>query len=145
MEKVLILGSDISKGYGDFVLLDRQKTVLEPRFRLDDTSAGHKELLQQLIVWKKRYGATRILLVVESTGGYEDNWLRVSKHNSVNSFMEAYRINAKIIYHEYQAQRRSSIDDGVSALTIAEHVAKNLEKFRLGRRPKRRSINQSAA
>ncbi|CAN0579326.1 unnamed protein product, partial [Ectocarpus sp. 12 AP-2014] len=78
---------------------------------------------------KKQHKASRVLLVAESTGGYEDNWLRIGKKEPLADFLEAYRINAKIIYHEYQAQRRSSIDDGVSALTIAEHVAKNLDQF----------------
>ena len=126
---MLILGADVSKGYCDFVLLDVRKKVLEARFRLDDNAEGHRALCEQLRYWKKAYRATRILLVAESTGGYEDNWLRVAKAKSVSSFVEAYRLNAKIIYHEYQAQRRSSVDDGVSARTIAEHVAKNLGHF----------------
>lgn len=129
MKTTLILAIDVSKGYGDFVLLDTNKQVLEPRFRLDDNTEGHSSLIQQLRIWKKRYRAKRLLLVAESTGGYEDNWLRVSQDKSVSSFLETYRLNAKIIYHEYESQRRSSIDDGVSAQTIAEHVAKNLEHF----------------
>ena len=129
MKTVLIVGADVSKGYCDFVLLDAQKKVLEPRFRLDDTPSGHKELADRLTAGKKQHKASRVLLVAESTGGYEDNWLRIGKKEPLAGFLEAYRINAKIIYHEYQAQRRSSIDDGVSALTIAEHVAKNLDQF----------------
>jgi transposase len=129
MKDVLILGADVSKGYCDFILLDAQKHVLEPRFRFDDTAKGHDQLRHYIGVWKRRYKASRILLVTESTGGYEDNWLRLATHSSVSGYLEAYRINAKLTYHEYQSQGRSSIDDGVSALTIAEHVAKNLEKF----------------
>lgn len=129
MERILILGADISKGYSDFVMMDAQRNILEPRFRLDDTSTGHKKLVERLNQWRNQYQAKRILLVAESTGGYEDNWLRLARQESLVDFLEAYRINAKIIFHEYQAQRRSSIDDGVSAQTIAEHVAKNLDQF----------------
>lgn len=129
MENHLILGGDVSKGYCDFVLLDAQKNILEPRFRLDDNSEGHDRLCKELSRWKKQYGSTRILFVTESTGGYEDNWLRISQRSTVRGFLETYRMNPKIIHHEYQAQRRGSIDDGVSALTIAEHVAKNIEDF----------------
>lgn len=129
MKKELILGLDVSKGYGDFVLINASKNVLESRFRLDDTRKGHDELCQLITQWKKQYQASRFLLVAESTGGYEDNWLRIAERKSVSAHVETYRINAKLIYHEYQSQGRSSIDDGVSALTIAEHVAKNLEKF----------------
>ena len=129
MESLLIVGSDVSKGYSDFILLNANKDVLEPRFRLDDTASGHEQLTQQLLGWKKQYRAKRILLVAESTGGYEDNWLRITREVSLRKFVETYRINPKIIHHEYQAQRRHSIDDGVSAQTIAEHVAKNLDQF----------------
>ncbi|MCB9080163.1 MAG: hypothetical protein H6555_00450 [Lewinellaceae bacterium] len=119
MSTALILGVDVSKGYGDFVLVDAQKQVMEPRFRLDDNRLGHNTLKEQLLVWKKQYGAKRILVVAESTGGYEDNWLRLAGDKALVSFVEPYRLNAKIIYHEYEAQRRSSIDDGISARTIA--------------------------
>lgn len=129
MSSPLILTFDVSKGYGDFVLMNVGKHVLEDRFRLDDNAEGHRLLKQQMRAWKKQYKADRIIYVAESSGGYEDNWLRIAEDKVVSEFVEAYRLNAKIIYHEYEAQRRKSIDDGVSALTIAEHVAKNLEKF----------------
>lgn len=129
MKSVLILGLDVSKGYGDFVLIDAHKKELEERFRLDDDRQGHTTLKQQLLNWKKQYRADRVLLAAESTGGYEDNWLRLAQDPDLSGFLEAYRLNAKIIYHEYEAQRRSSVDDGVSARTIADHVAKNLGGF----------------
>lgn len=129
MKSTVVLALDVSKGYGDFVLLDTDKQVLEEQFRLDDNRRGHTILKEKLIKWKKKYHASRVILVAESTGGYEDNWLRISKDKAFRGFLESYRINAKIIYHEYEAQRRSSIDDGVSANTIGEHVVKNLENF----------------
>jgi len=129
MVSLLILSVDVSKGYGDFVLLDADKRVLENRFRLDDNVEGHRILKDQMKSWKKKHVADRIIYVAESSGGYEDNWLRVAQEVQVRDFVDAYRINPKIIYHEYETQRRSSIDDGISALTIAEHVAKNLENF----------------
>ncbi len=129
MKRIIILGADISKGYCDFVLMDAQGQILEPRFRLDDTSDGQEKLSERLRHWRRHYRADRVLLVAESTGGYEDNWLRLSNRASLSDFLETYRVNAKIIYHEYHAQRRSSIDDGVSAQTIALHVAKNIDRF----------------
>lgn len=129
MRSPLILAVDVSKGYGDFVLMDSDKSVVEDCFRLDDNAEGHSTLKRQLKTWYKTYRASRIIYVAESTGGYEDNWLRIGSDTLVCDFVDAYRINAKIIYHEYEAQRRSSVNDGISALTIAEHVAKNLDKF----------------
>lgn len=129
MNTPLILTVDVSKGYGDFVLMNIHKHVLEDCYRLDDNAEGHRTLKQQMRAWKKEHKADRIIYVAESSGGYEDNWLRAAQDKLVSEFVKAYRLNAKIIYHEYEAQRRKSIDDGVSALTIAEHVAKNVEKF----------------
>jgi transposase len=130
MSTPLVLALDVSKGYGDFILLNAAtQQVLEDRFRLDDTAAGHAVLSRQLAHWHRQYRPSHILLVAESTGGYEDNWLRLARTGKLSVFVRAYRINPKIIFHEYEAQRRSSIDDGVSALTIARHVAKNLDHF----------------
>jgi hypothetical protein len=51
------------------------------------------------------------------------------KQPALTSFVEGYRLNAKITHHEYRVQKRNSISDGVSTLTIAHHVAKNLGDF----------------
>lgn len=129
MSSPLILTFDVSKGYSDFILMDVHKRVLEDRFRLDDNAQGHRLLKEQILAWKKQHRFSRLIYVAESSGGYEDNWLRISEDKTLKGFVDAFRLNAKIIYHEYEAQRRKSIDDGVSAITIAEHVAKNLDKF----------------
>ena len=98
-------------------------------FQLDDNKAGHTKLCEQLISLKKTHKAKRLLFIVESTGGLEDNWLRMAKQASLSDFVEGYRLNPKLIHHEYRVQKRNGISDGVSALTMAHHVAKNLEHF----------------
>lgn len=129
MSNPIIVGVDVSKGYGDFLIIDSNKKVLENLFQLDDTKAGHDRLTELLIQLKKTHQPTRILLVVESTGGLEDNWLRLAKDTKLAGFVEPYRLNPKIIHHEYRVQNRNSISDAVSAQTIAFHVAKNLDSF----------------
>jgi transposase len=129
MSNPIIVGVDVSKGYGDFLVIDSNRKVLENLFQLDDTRAGHDRLTELLIQLKKTHKSTRILLVVESTGGLEDNWLRLAKDTKLASFVEPYRLNPKIIHHEYRVQNRNSISDAVSAQTIAFHVAKNLDSF----------------
>ena len=42
------LGCDVSKGYCDFYFIDSSGQKLSDPFQLDDTSAGHKELLERL-------------------------------------------------------------------------------------------------
>lgn len=129
MSKPIIVAADASKGYADFLVIDSDKKTLVELFQLDDNKAGHTRLREQLVLLKQTYKPVRTLLVVESTGGYEDNWLRMVKQPALSGFVEGYRLNAKVTHHEYRVQKRNSISDGISALTIAHHVAKNLENF----------------
>lgn len=129
MSKPIIIAADVSKGYADFIVVDSDKKTLVEPFQLDDNKSGHMQLRQQLVLLHQTHKSSRILLVVESTGGYEDNWLRMVKQPALAGFVEGYRLNAKITHHEYRVQKRNSISDGVSTLTIARHVAKNLEDF----------------
>src|ERR1700740_1283646 len=77
------LGSDVSKGYADFILLNQQKTVLEKVFQLDDTRAGHDSLEKTLKKLIKDHQISMLYCAVESTGGFENNWysslIRLSK------------------------------------------------------------------
>lgn len=129
MSKPIIIGVDVSKGYGDFIAIDSDKKVLAELFQLDDNKAGHSALSDQLKSLRKKHSCNRILFVVESTGGLEDNWLRLVKKAPLSDFMEGYRINPKLTHHEYRVQKRNSVSDRVSSLTIAIHVAKSLESF----------------
>jgi len=129
MSKIVIVTVDVSKGYGDFIAVNTEKAIVLAPFRLDDNAEGHTALTNQFKLLKKTHGATRILFVAESTGGLEDNWLRLVRKPELSSFVEGYRLNPKVIHHEYQVQKRSSISDAVSSLTMAHHVAKHLEQF----------------
>lgn len=129
MSKPIIVAADVSKGYADFIIINTEKTTLVELFQLDDNRSGHTQLRNQLVQLKQTHNPPRILLVVESTGGYEDNWLRMAKEPALSSFIEGYRLNAKITHHEYRVQKRNSISDAVSAQTIAFHVAKNIADF----------------
>lgn len=131
MERILILAGDVSKGYADFILLNGTGEYLSSTFRLYDSSAGRIKLMNKVLNWRKEYDFNRMLLVVESTGGYEDNWLNFTKRAEFKNQLEGYRLNPKITHHEYRIQNRRSIDDGVSALTIGLHVCKNLKDFQL--------------
>ena len=134
MDRCLILGADVSKGYAEFTLISADKKNLEPVFRLDDGREGHDILKAFFKKQRAKHRAQRIVFAVESTGGYEDNWVRCARDPSVSAFVQAFRINPKVTRHEYLAQKRGSIDDGVSAQAIAEHVAKNLESYQPGER-----------
>ena len=69
------LGIDVSKGYADFIILNKDKKVVEDNFQLDDTFEGHNQLNKIISGFIARYPNSNIFAAVESTGGYENNWL----------------------------------------------------------------------
>ena len=129
MSKSIILAGDVSKGYGDFIAIDGDKKVLLDLFQLDDNKVGHTAMADQLKLLRRKNRNARFLFVLESTGGLEDNWLRLVKAPPLSNFVEGYRINPTVTHHEYRVQKRNSISDRISSLTLAHHVAKNVEIF----------------
>ena len=119
------LGADVSKGTCDFVLQDEKGKELESNFQLDDNREGHQELYRLIKLLKKEHGLTRIIIGVESTGGYENNWYKKLRSKSVELGIEIYRINPKRIYHETKVEGRRSTTDAVSAQVIAGYLRKN--------------------
>ena len=129
MSKPIIVGADVSKGYADFFAIDSDKNVVAELFQLDDNKTGHAQLRDQFHALRRTFKSPRILFAVESSGGLEDNWLRMAKQPALADFVEGYRLNPKITHHEYRVQQRNSISDKVSCMTIAHHVVKNLENY----------------
>ena len=68
------LGVDVSKGYADLVLLDKEKRVIIESFQLDDTYEGHRELHNTLSRFFREHPGAVVFAGVESTGGYENSW-----------------------------------------------------------------------
>lgn len=132
MSNPLIFGVDVSKGYADFSAIDKDRQIVCAAFQLDDNKSGHDQLCELIVALKDKHHSDRVVVGVESTGGLEDNWLRSLKRTSLASFVEGYRLNPKIIHHEYRVQHRNSISDAVSSSTIAHHIAKNLETYTPG-------------
>lgn len=126
MEKLYgFLGSDVSKGMCDFELLDYQGNKLEDGFQLDDNRSGHEKLHKLLFSWQKKYGLSKIIVGLESTGGYENNWYTGLRHQSKKLNLEVYRINPKRIYYQTKVENRGSVTDPISANVIASYMRKN--------------------
>ena len=68
------MGCDVSKGYADFIVLNRKKRPIEKSFQLDDTFEGHNAFTTYLGNFFKQHPGSILHIGVESTGGYEDNW-----------------------------------------------------------------------
>lgn len=119
------LGGDVSKGTCDFKLMNFTGVELESNFQLDDNAKGHKKLFELLDTFKQRHGLNRIIVGLESTGGYENNWYRGLCQQSKSLDLEVYRINPKLIYHSGKTEGIRSTSDAVSAAVIAGYIRKN--------------------
>lgn len=115
------LGIDVSKGYADFLLLDRNKRALEEPFQLEDTLSG-RELLEELIGKWFGNGITELNCGVESTGGYENNWYNYLQKLSRVYNLKVARLNAKGVKSVSDASLKRTITDEVSAENIAIYL-----------------------
>jgi len=128
------LGGDVSKGMCNFVLLGESGKELEPNFQLDDNRQGHQKLFELIVKFKEEKKLQKIIIGVESTGGYENNWYKGLRNRSKKMGIEVFRINPKRIYHETRTEGHRSITDGVSARVIASYLRKNYGEKNLSKK-----------
>ena len=122
------LGIDVSKGYADFVILDPNKQPIKDNFQLDDTFAGHCQLYDRLHEFYLNHPDSKIYAAVESTGGYENNWL-----NSLIKFqsffnLETARLNPLGVHANSKADLKRNVTDKISAQNVAEFLIAHPEK-----------------
>ncbi len=122
------LGIDVSKGYADFVILDPNKQPIKDNFQLDDTFAGHCQLYDRLHEFYVNHPDSKIYAAVESTGGYENNWL-----NSLIKFqsffnLETARLNPLGVHANSKADLKRNVTDKISAQNVAEFLIAHPEK-----------------
>lgn len=115
------LGSDVSKGHADFIILDDHKDISEKHFTLDDTASGHQYLFQVLQSFCARNPDAVIFAAVESTGGYENNWYQTLRSMGSALPVKTARLNPCGIRHHSQAALKRTSTDKTSAITIAEY------------------------
>jgi len=112
----------VSKGYADFVILDANKNVVEPNFQLDDTFSSHCKLFEILKRFFDSHSESMLFAAVESTGGYENNWL-----HSLTGFQGALnirstRLNPLGVRANSRASLRRVITDKISARIIRDRA-----------------------
>jgi transposase len=126
------LGIDVSKGYGDFLLLDDHKQVMEEGFQLQDNKAGRKQLRELIEKWFS-LGLKILCCGVESTGGYENNWYYFLKSLAQHFDVKVARLNAKAVKAVSDASLKRTITDEVSAENIAAYLISFPEKIDYGK------------
>jgi transposase len=122
------LGVDISKGYADFVILDKNKHTVEDNFQLDDTFTGHCRLYKKLDQFFKDHPGCEMLSALESTGGYENNW-----HKSLTGYrgtlnIKTARLNPMGVSANGKASLKRIVTDKMSARNVAEYLISHPEK-----------------
>jgi transposase len=116
------LGTDVSKGYADFVLLNHKGQKLEDTIQLDDTHAGHNLLLGWINELCHQHGIEELYCGLESTGGLENNWLATLKSKPANVPINVARLNPSVVVNASKAELRSNVTDSESAYNIASYL-----------------------
>lgn len=116
------LGLDISKGYADLYVLNAEKIPVEPAFRLYDVQDGHQKLEELIEKWFTKQKFDILYCGVESTGGYENNWINHLQDLSSTRPLKIARLNAKGVKSLSDAALKRTITDSVSAENIAMYL-----------------------
>lgn len=122
MKNYGFLGLDISKGYADLFIIRPDKIPVEPAFRLYDVADGHKKLEQLIAKWLHEEKFDTLYCGVESTGGYENNWVNHLYNLSKSNPLKVARLNAKGVKSLGDAALTRTITDSVSAANIATYL-----------------------
>jgi len=122
------LGIDVSKGYGDFTLLDQNKKELEKVFQLDDTRTGHDALEALLQKHIKDRQIDMVYCGVESTGGFENNWYAALIRIGVVMPVKVARLNPSGVKNNTAAGLNRNITDALSSRYIGEYLIAHADK-----------------
>jgi transposase len=122
------LGSDVSKGYADLVILDSRKQQVMKNFQLDDTFEGYCRLHDILSQFLAAHPDATLFAAVESTGGYENNWYNALVKFQSTLNIQTARLNPLGVMHNSKADLKRNNTDKISAQNIAEYLITHSEK-----------------
>ena len=122
------LGADASKGYADFLFMDKDKQPMEGVFQLDDTFEGHHHLYKILKNFFSCYPDATVHFGIESTGGLEDNWLNLFYRLKGEMNIKAARINPVGPTALHKASLERNGNDAISARYVAEYLVTHPKK-----------------
>lgn len=132
MMNTYYLGVDVSKGYADFIILDSGRNPIEDSFQFDDTAEGHHRLCERLEQFFENHPDSQIFSAVESTGGYENNWLNLLIRCGETLKIKTARLNPLCVSMNSKADLKRNITDPVSARSIAEFLTAHPDKAVFG-------------
>jgi transposase len=122
---MIYFGLDVSKGYANVGILGQDGHQLKSKFLIDDTSKGHK-ILEENICWaasKSENGEIKIGM--ESSGGYESNFLNFCFKLQSNYSIDVYHLNPLSVKKFIEVDLHRSKNDDKDASDIARYILKN--------------------
>jgi transposase len=125
--KSMYVGIDCSKGYADLIAFDSNKEIEESTFRLYDANEGYQQFQSLINKWLG-LGYHQIYCGVESTGGYENNWVNYLQQVGNGSPVQIARLNPKGVKSLGEARLTRTITDSVSAENIALYLMDHSDK-----------------
>jgi transposase len=136
------LGSDVSKGYADFVILDSRKQQVMKNFQLDDTFEGQCHLYDILSQFLPGHSGATLFAAVESTGGYENNWYNAFVKFQSTLNIQTARLNPLGVMYNSKADLKRNNTDKISAQSIAEYLITHTEKVTYQQRDQMASLRK---
>ncbi len=123
----LFVGADVSKGYIDAVILNSEGKVICSREKFFDTPDDHLMFFE----WIKSImtPSTTVYVGVESTGGYENNWISLFQEMRKSCDVHYVRLNPRAVSNASKALLTRTVTDGVSAFIIADYMIRYFDRI----------------
>jgi len=119
----IFLGADVSKGYADVSVLNESGAAICRCNRFYDTPDGHLNLGKLIEHQLHAPEVTKMLAAVESTGGYENNWMSFFARLTERGLPIKYsRVNPRQTCSYGKTGLVRTITDKVSAEIIADFI-----------------------
>jgi len=123
------LAGDVSKGYCDYLIINKLKVIEEANFQLDDTPKGHYILIQKVKEFFAKNSGATLYAGFESTGGYENNWYNTLLNLKNDCDIHVARLNPVGVSHHKKANMTRNGTDKISARAIAEYLVEHKNKI----------------
>jgi transposase len=119
---MISFGLDVSKGYCNIGVIDDSRNQLLEIFQIDDNQKGH-DFLEGKIQWALTLEKGDVLRIgVESTGGYENNFVNMLIKLKSKYPVDVYRLNPLLIKRYSEMQLHRAKTDDTSAIDIANYL-----------------------
>lgn len=119
---MISIGLDVSKGYCAVGIINSKEELLLPVFLVDDTLQGHMQLKEKL-KWAYNLSEDKKIYVgLESTGGYENNFLRILLNLKEEFNLEVFQINPLTLKRYSNIELHKAKTDKTNAVDIAKYI-----------------------